>query len=194
MIQDRRIRKTRATLKSALISIMSSKSIKHITVKEICETADLNRGTFYLHYRDVYDMLEQIEDDFFNELTSIIDSHKNEISNTKEPLLEDLFCFTKNNKDFCRVMLSERGDIGFVRRLLEYLYKRMSSLYMENSPKTEHSCYFIIYGCIGLIENWLETDTNETAEEMAILASRLITNGIAPFLKEQSNKKEYLTI
>ena len=58
--QDRRIRKTRAVLKSSLLSLMKEKSVKHITVKELCDKADINRGTFYLHYTDVFDMLEQI--------------------------------------------------------------------------------------------------------------------------------------
>ena len=66
--QDRRIRKTRAVLKNALLSLMKEKSVKHITVKELCDRADINRGTFYLHYSDVFDMLEKIEDDMFSDL------------------------------------------------------------------------------------------------------------------------------
>ena len=58
--QDRGIRKTRAVLKNALLSLMKEKSVKHITVKELCDRADINRGTFYLHYADVFDMLEKI--------------------------------------------------------------------------------------------------------------------------------------
>ena len=54
--QDRRIRKTRAVLKSSLLSLMKEKSVKHITVKELCDKADINRGTFYLHYTDIYQM------------------------------------------------------------------------------------------------------------------------------------------
>ena len=57
-IQDRRVRKTRAILKQSLITLMKEKSIKHITVKELCEQSDINRGTFYLHYSDVFDLFE----------------------------------------------------------------------------------------------------------------------------------------
>lgn len=187
MTKDRRIRKTRAILKSTLIEIMTQKSIKHITVKEICEIADLNRGTFYLHYRDVYDMLEKIEEEFFDELTKIIESHKGEITNDKKPLLKDLFSFSKNNKSFCKAMLSEHGDIGFMRKLLKYLYSEMQSLYGKNSSAAEHSCYFIIYGCIGLIENWLQTGAKETPEEMAILAEEIIMDGISKYIKKENN-------
>jgi AcrR family transcriptional regulator len=48
---DRRIKRTRYLLVHALTSLMLKKSIKDITVKELCESVDINRGTFYLHYK-----------------------------------------------------------------------------------------------------------------------------------------------
>ena len=53
---DRRIRKTRKQLKDCLISLLKTKRIQDITVRELTEMADLNRGTFYLHYKDVFDL------------------------------------------------------------------------------------------------------------------------------------------
>ena len=57
---DRRIRKTKQQLQEGFIHLRKSKSIKDITVKELCELTDLNRGTFYLHYKDIYDLLEDV--------------------------------------------------------------------------------------------------------------------------------------
>ena len=62
---DRRVRKTRAQLRQGLAELLKEKSIKEITVKELVEKVDINRSTFYLHYTDIYDMMEKIE----NELT-----------------------------------------------------------------------------------------------------------------------------
>ena len=50
---DRRIRKTKQQLQEGFIHLRKTKNIKYITVKELCELTDLNRGTFYLHYRDI---------------------------------------------------------------------------------------------------------------------------------------------
>lgn len=58
---DRRVRKTKRQLRQALTQLLQQKPIKDITVREIADLVDINRGTFYLHYKDVYDMLEQIE-------------------------------------------------------------------------------------------------------------------------------------
>ena len=113
--QDRRIRKTRAVLKNALLSLMKEKSVKHITVKELCDRADINRGTFYLHYSDVFDMLEKIEDDMFSELDEYIEMSEKKKDALSESLFINTFSFVKENSEFCSVMLSDRGEIGFTK-------------------------------------------------------------------------------
>ena len=60
---DRRVRKTKLQLKQGLARLMQKKSIKEITVKELVDEVDINRSTFYLHYTDIYQMLEKIEED-----------------------------------------------------------------------------------------------------------------------------------
>jgi AcrR family transcriptional regulator len=72
---DRRIRKTRAALKKSLTTLMQQKQIKDISVRELTELADVNRGTFYLHYKDVFDLLEQSEADLLNEFHDTINSY-----------------------------------------------------------------------------------------------------------------------
>ena len=73
--RDRRVRKTTNALKHALTVLMQKKSIKDITVKELTDIADVNRGTFYLHYEDVFDLLSQSEGDFFTKLREAVELH-----------------------------------------------------------------------------------------------------------------------
>ena len=60
---DRRVRKTRALLLQGLVKMLETHDIQDISVKELTELVDINRGTFYLHYDDIYDMLHKIEDE-----------------------------------------------------------------------------------------------------------------------------------
>ena len=69
---DRRVRKTRGQLRQGLVRLMREKSIQDITVKELCEECDINRGTFYLHYTDVYQLLHSIEDELLVEPDSLV--------------------------------------------------------------------------------------------------------------------------
>ena len=65
--EDRRVRKTKRLLREGLAKLMLEKPVKNITVREISELVDINRGTFYLHYKDIYDMVEQIQNEIFEE-------------------------------------------------------------------------------------------------------------------------------
>ena len=62
-VVDRRVRKTKRQLRLALMKLMSEKSVKDISVRELAAIADINRGTFYIHYRDVGDLLQRLEDE-----------------------------------------------------------------------------------------------------------------------------------
>lgn len=75
---DRRVRKTKNQLRQGLARLMVKKSLKEITVKELTDLVDMNRGTFYLHYRDIYDMAEKIEDEIMVEFQDILDSVSDE--------------------------------------------------------------------------------------------------------------------
>ena len=84
---DRRVRRTKQLLMHALFTLMKEKSYNDITVKELCEAADINRGTFYLHYRDIYDMVEQIEQDMLFQFEALISAHAPTSPNAAPDLL-----------------------------------------------------------------------------------------------------------
>ena len=69
---NRRVRNTRKQLREALLALMRDKPIHEITTKELTERADLNRGTFYLHYTDIYDLLHNVEDDLIEQFDQVL--------------------------------------------------------------------------------------------------------------------------
>ena len=69
---DRRVRKTRRLMTDALAKLLAEKPLSNITVREIADMADINRGTFYLHYKDVFDMVDKIQADLFEKFNAIL--------------------------------------------------------------------------------------------------------------------------
>ena len=69
--KDRRVRKTKTQLKAGLAGLLKEKGINEITVTELTEQVDINRSTFYLHYRDIYDMMEKIENELIEKVHGI---------------------------------------------------------------------------------------------------------------------------
>ena len=72
---DRRVRKTKAQLRRGLARLMQEKSINEITVKELVDEVDINRSTFYLHYTDIYQMLQKIEEEVMEEIVQVMEAY-----------------------------------------------------------------------------------------------------------------------
>lgn len=184
---DRRVRKTKQQLQDGFIYLRKQKDLKEITVKELCELTDLNRGTFYLHYKDIYDLSEQLEESLFVSFQEVLDKHtitsEYKTIDSPKPLLRDILLLIKDNSEFCTMLLSDTGEIAFVNKLkklvLDIAFKKCIDLFDFN--KKEHFTYsynFILYGCIGIIESWLLNGLKEDPEEIAEFASQMILDGI----------------
>lgn len=65
--KNRNVQRTQALLKDGLTELMQTKPVQNITVRELTDYVNLNRGTFYLHYRDIQDLLEHLENDILDE-------------------------------------------------------------------------------------------------------------------------------
>lgn len=71
---DRRVLKSQAAIKKAVIELMAEKNFDDITIRDISEKADVNRGTIYLHYMDKYDLLDKIIEEHINNLRDLCHS------------------------------------------------------------------------------------------------------------------------
>ena len=95
---DRRAKMTRELLKQSLIELMKDRPIHEISIKKICETADINRSTFYHHYDSQYELFNEILNDVSHEIAQIVAKHQTSIVWLEEILCEAL-TYVDVNKD-----------------------------------------------------------------------------------------------
>lgn len=115
---DRRIVKTQESLKKAVIELMNEKSFDEITIQDIADKANLNRGTIYLHYQDKYDLLDKLIESHMNELGEMDEwACKLDWSNALVPFFE----YFEKNYLFFSTMLASKGAPSFRTRLLDYV-------------------------------------------------------------------------
>ena len=181
--EDRRVRRTKKLLSQGLIELMQHKQVKDITVRELADLVDVNRGTFYLYYRDIFDLLEQLEEELFEQLNAVILSHQGEPVLTHIlHVLVDVFRIVAENKEICRVLLSDNGDIKFLQKLSDVIQEKLRTEwlhgYVHNEAEFEYRYAFGALGFVGLLRTWLHRDCAESAEGMAVLADSLIRQGI----------------
>ena len=109
--QERRVRRTRAMILAGFIQLMQQKPVKDISVRELADLVDINRSTFYLHYTDIYDLLEQTENDLMEQFLTIIDkNHANLTLQEFSDKLEQFFAILSENQPLCRALMSPNGD------------------------------------------------------------------------------------
>ena len=180
--EDRRVRRTKKLLTQALTQLLQEKQINEITVKELTDLADMNRGTFYLYYKDIFDMLEKIEDGLFEALDEIVSLHEHDdVSHQTTPILLDLFHFIEDNQEMCRVLLSPHGDMNFLHKLNQVVREKCLQMWPNEEDKKdatfEYHYSFVVYGCVGVFRAWLNGNCQEPAEKMAEMADAMIRRG-----------------
>lgn len=180
---DRRVRKTKAQLRAGLAKLMLKKNIREITVKELVNEVDINRSTFYLHYTDIYHMLETIENELQDEILKIIEEHPvSPFNEDSFPFIKDIFMILWENKDICSALLGPNGDMAFVSRveniISEHSLQVLKATFPNNMDSLKYSYSFCLTGCVGIIKTWLDSDTGESPQYMTELTFRLITNAL----------------
>ena len=183
--EDRRSRRTKKLLVQALTELMGKKSINEITVKELTNLADVNRGTFYIYYRDIYDMLEQIENSILEMIREMVaEGEEGEIVQETKAYLLKLFSYIEENQGIVRILLSENGDMNFLHRMNEVVRERSRKLWPvlrkpgESDADFEYHYSFISFGLAGLIRTWVHGGCKESREYMAELTDRMARNGL----------------
>ena len=181
--EDRRVRRTKKLLTQALTQLLQEKQINEITVKELTDLADMNRGTFYLYYKDMFDMLEKIEDGMFEALDAIVSLHEHDdVSQQTKPILLDLFRFIQDNQEMCRVLLSPHGDMNFLHRLNEVVREKCLKAWPnirkeKGEADFDYHYSFVVFGCAGIIRAWVNRNCSEKKKKMAEMAYGMILRG-----------------
>jgi AcrR family transcriptional regulator len=180
MEPGRKIRYTRKVLADSLVELMRDKPFTKITVKELCEKADINRATFYSHYRSQHDLLRQIEDETISYFEDMLKKNENRRSKREvQEMLEEMFNFIAGNSDSFKILLSENGDTNFQQKVLRRFMRQGQVMKyfseMSVSPETQAYWYaYVVNGAIGLIQHWLKNNMAIPVSELAkiVLAAR----------------------
>lgn len=153
MLEDKRIRRTKKLLRQALCELMKQKPFKNITVSDIVRQADINRGTFYAYYQDVYDLREKVENEMTNSLKQIIQSTLPEIQgNSMKTSIKKSVEYLEENRELAYVLLKDGNLEHKMTIVLAECCKKQISNYTEND---EWEVCFVATGCLGIMKHWM---------------------------------------
>ncbi|MFB1049983.1 TetR-like C-terminal domain-containing protein [Paraliobacillus sp. JSM ZJ581] len=180
---DRRKKYTRMVLRQSLMEILKQKPINSITIKEICEKADINRSTFYTHYASQYDLLHQIEEEIIKDMNETLASYNYSKEDEGLEMTTKLLEYVVENKEMCETLLSAHGDVTFKKRIIKHaLEHTVHNLVQENQVDkelTEYISLFYVSGSMQVIETWLKNGMDKTPKAMAQMITDLANKGIS---------------
>ncbi len=168
MKSDARVRYTKMRIRDAFLTCLRQKPVNKITVKELCDMAEINRATFYSHYKDPFDLLEQLEREELDKMAALLDQSMEKGSNILLTILKGL----QEPGSVNSVLASSNADPAYTARISELFYKRYRSRVAEKMPgipqeKQEEVYRFIAGGSGNLLKYWREDGMKVPAEEMA---------------------------
>ncbi|NIK13422.1 TetR/AcrR family transcriptional regulator [Alkalibacillus almallahensis] len=167
---DRRKQYTRKMLKESMIEMLKETSINHVTVKTLCEKADINRSTFYTHYRDPYDLLMTIEDEIISDLNDYLNSYRFDQDEESKLMTKKLLDYIEDTPETFRILLNENGDPAFEKRIMNVAHQFvMSNTYELDETVSDYYSTYIISGAIHVIKAWIASGRPEGTDDMANL-------------------------
>ncbi len=174
---------TRQNLSDAFWQLYLKKKIEKITVKEICELAGYNRSTFYVYYKDVYDILDEIEDRIITaqEFKEIILEQLLRESDKKE-ILKNMLQLFEHNIKYLPILLSEKGDPLFRQKLLKKLLPVILSVFPGLTPAEITDVKYIMEyqsaAALSTIAKWYLNGKDIPLEHFVEILYSVTTNGI----------------
>lgn len=191
---DERVIKTKKLIKTALSELIQEKGFDHVTITDLTQRANINRGTFYLHYQDKYDLLEKFENEVLDDINTNaenfiksikdIDFLGEDFSNEIKPFINKVFTYIKENYIIMKVILGPKSDMRFQNKIKKALNILLTEKGWDNYFDSQNTFvsknYFISYlvsAHIGVIRQWIDSGMNESAENMAEMISKMFFLG-----------------
>lgn len=193
--ESQRVTETKERIRNAFFELYEEKKIERISIKEITDRAKLNRGTFYVYYKDIYDLLEKTEDELITELASKVRPLipmvlREEALDQFLPPIE----FYQRYSKFMKILLGANGDPNFIHKIKTILKKTLQEmLAKEQIPKVENMEYvmeFVASAQIGLISHWLAKDMSLPINELGEMIKVLLLHGPVGYMKMKVDLNE----
>lgn len=181
--QDRRCVRTRKAIKQILMELIAEKNADSVTIKEIAEKADINRKTFYSHYKDVNAVLDDIQNDLVDQLYGVLKGFEiSRIFRDPYPFFQKLTEIINEDFDFYKYLIRSQSASNFWEKIKGALKRRvMDNLHEEKASSMESLSFtveFIVSGILSVYWEWIGSGRKTPLAQVSKLAGNLALNSL----------------
>lgn len=174
---DRRTIRTRQAIRDVFVQLLQKKSLNKISVSEITNEANIGRGTFYLHYEDVYSLYEQLVNELLENLITLFDSvYPDKGTNNYMVFSQKLIDYLEENAILFILLIGQDNEGKVNQRLKKILTTKVIEI--EQIDKTDITSLieisFTVSGIVGVLTDWLMDGMNIKKEYLSEIINTLI--------------------
>lgn len=186
---DRRVLKTKKAIRNAFSELLSKKDLNEITIKDIADTADINRKTFYNYYDGVYQIVNELEDEIVTALTDIIEyiDFSQGFTDSYDILVKLTEVINKDIDFYSHLMRVENNSklVPKITAVLKEKIKISFSAQLQADTRTlDIITEYIFSGLLAVYKSWFNSDRKLAIEEISKTVSTLTVSGLNGILKE----------
>jgi AcrR family transcriptional regulator len=180
--------RSRKLIKQAYVELIREKDIGKITVKDIVTRADINRGTFYAHYKSVNAVEDQIGKEIATALFDFLDEFKDSwMVENPLPFLKKIQRFLENDLEFYRLLIDSQRTTVFLNKLKERFVKRILSdekkmSVIKNKEQFVVCVRLFASGFVSLYHDWFNHRINTSLNDLTLIFSEIIRNEFKAFV------------
>lgn len=177
---DRRVKRTRRLLKQGLTELLGQKQFSDISARDITDKMDLNKATFYLHYKNTYELLQDLETDLLEHAQEMIDQYDyDETVFSMRKFFEPFLDFVVENKSVCDTLFVNNASSDFTGKVVDFIYTNGAGMMKKRLPKltsedVDYILSFVAFGLIGLIRRWFEKNMSISKEKILGMADEML--------------------
>lgn len=175
-----RKRKTNQRLNKALVELLKEKPVNEITVKELTERAGVSRCVFYLHYDNLLDMLNSLEEEMFAEYQKCMRELFSKEINHDTLVLDILRISFQITLDYLPITRLTYSDGSYPKYLTKYtniLLKEVNAQFQGKlSQRSQSILFFYASGTTMIMREWIQSDLSKSPAEMAVMVNNIIKN------------------
>lgn len=166
---DKRVQKSKSSIINTFLELRAKKTLEKITVTELCKMAEINKSTFYVHYRDIYDLSEQLENEVVNSILESI-QHPEKVFDDPEQFTRELFQAYQAKNSLIQILFSDTRSMLLPQKITQSIKNLLFRIRPEYRDDPEKNIRFT-YQIYGGYYAFKESHQYDTAYAVSVISN-----------------------
>lgn len=189
MATDLRVVKTKRVIRGALVDLMSEKGLSEITVSELSARAMINRKTFYRHYREIGDVVAELENEILEGFTEVLRKNNASVLAVGD-IFRDISALIERDREFYVKLMKLNPDIFSKGRIKAMLCRALTVSLKNDGAVTDEATLsavseFTVSGVLSMYSMWFDGGCTADLSALTEVLVKMVSEGLRGFVSDE---------